>query len=66
MDRLLKFDDVTKLTGFTKVHIYNIMRQGLFPKSKRVGKRSVRWLESEVKEWLENLPDGGHTEEDGE
>ncbi|ECS1056491.1 AlpA family phage regulatory protein, partial [Salmonella enterica subsp. enterica serovar Typhimurium var. 5-] len=40
-----------KAVGFKKVSIYSWMNAGEFPKSIKIG-RSVRWLSTEVEEWI--------------
>ena len=54
--RLLPLKEVCKITGLGKTNIYKKMGEGLFPKGRKVSEGCVRWLDSEVKEWIENLP----------
>ena len=48
----LRISDVTKVTGFSRSQIYNLMRKGLFPRQVQIGPKSVAWLDSEVSEWI--------------
>ena len=44
--------EVTRLTGFSRAWIYAQMKAGRFPKPIRIGPRSVRWVESAIREWI--------------
>ena len=48
----LRISDVTKVTGFSRSQIYNLMRKGLFPMQVQIGPKSVAWLDSEISEWI--------------
>ena len=50
--RLLTFDEVHKRTGIKKSSAYAKMAKGLFPKPVRIAARSVRWVESEIDDWI--------------
>jgi prophage regulatory protein len=56
MDRLLDKPEVLALTGFSFPTVWQMMREGRFPRSFLIGKQKVAWRESEVLAWLENLP----------
>lgn len=56
-DRLITFKDVSRITGVKspntiKAHEDN----GAFPKRRYLSGRCVRWSESEVMEWINQLP----------
>ncbi len=53
--RLLTKAEILELTGFSYSSIWSWMRSGKFPRSLAVSGR-VRWRESEIRTWLENLP----------
>ncbi|MCY4421127.1 MAG: AlpA family phage regulatory protein [Gammaproteobacteria bacterium] len=36
--------------------IYRLMRSGDFPKPLQVGTRAVRWVESEIDDWISRQP----------
>lgn len=56
--RILRLSDVELKTGFKRAHIYNLMSQGKFPKSVRLGVRAVGWDATEVDQWIaERLQD---------
>lgn len=50
--RFLRIDQVENLTAISRSHIYHLASQGLFPSQVLVFGRSVRWLESEVLDWM--------------
>ena len=55
-NKILRFQDVTELTGLSRSTIWRKERLGLFPKRKQLGLNSVGWLASDIQQWLENLP----------
>ena len=55
--QLLRINDVISRTNLSRSTIYNMMKAGTFPRSRRVGKQSVVWIESEVNGWIESLPE---------
>lgn len=50
--RVLRLKKVQHRTGLGRSTIYRWMDEGMFPKSVRLGARSVAWIEHEVDEWL--------------
>ncbi len=55
-DILLSLADVEKISGFKKSKLYQLMKEGLFPKPIRLGKRSNRWKRSSMNNWINELP----------
>ncbi|HCP98046.1 helix-turn-helix transcriptional regulator [Pseudoalteromonas sp. TB51] len=55
-NKILRFQEVTELTGLSRSTIWRKERLGLFPKRKQLGLNSVGWLASDIQQWLENLP----------
>lgn len=53
-DRLLLRDEVVQIVGASVPTIYHWMAAGLFPRPITVGPRAVRWLESEVYDWIDD------------
>ena len=53
-DRLVRLPAVEEMTGCKKSTIYQLMREGQFPKSIRLGSRTVAWPESAVLAWVQN------------
>lgn len=44
--------DVEAQTGLCRSSIYKRVIEGTFPPQIKVGKRSVRWLQSEIDAWI--------------
>lgn len=51
---LIRMSEVMKRTGFSKAWIYRLLQNNQFPKSVKIGDRSVAFIESEVDEYIEN------------
>ncbi|EFB2628496.1 AlpA family transcriptional regulator [Enterobacter ludwigii] len=51
-DQLVDMRFITKLTGLTDKWFYKLIKDGLFPKPIKLGRRS-RWKQSEVELWLQ-------------
>lgn len=49
---LLRRKEVEKLTALSRSRIYDLMRNGKFPKPVQLGAMSVAWLETEIHEWI--------------
>lgn len=52
-DKILRLPVVQNRTGKSRSSIYLDILNGRFPKSIRLGKRSIGWLESEIDEWIQ-------------
>ena len=50
--RIIKRPEVEIVTGLSRSSIYAKMEDGTFPKTIKLSKRSVGWLESEIQDWL--------------
>ena len=59
-DRILRRPEVERLTGLRKSTIYHLMKEGLFPRPIRLGRRAVGWRRSELNEWTISCPRGGN------
>ena len=58
--RVLRRAEVEQKTGFKRAHIYNLMKEGKFPQTIRLGIRAVGWDSHEVEQWiLQRLQDRG-------
>ena len=57
-DRLLTRQQVEDRCGLSRSSIYRKMRQQppTFPTPIKISERAVRWVESEVSEWLASRP----------
>ena len=53
--RIMRLDEVKKITGLSKASIYRFEKNGDFPKKVNIGKRSVGWFENDIEEFLLSL-----------
>ena len=61
-DRLLRLPEVQRLTGLGRSVIYQQMRDGIFPRSIKVGPRAASWSEAAVHGWIQQrLAAGGRS-----
>ncbi|WP_431644713.1 helix-turn-helix transcriptional regulator [Enterobacter asburiae] len=51
-DKFVSMQFITELTSLSDKWFYKMVQEGKFPKPVKFGRRS-RWIEREVKEWLE-------------
>ena len=56
-DRWLNAKGVQEITGFTRSGIYSMMKHHGFPKPRKVGGKAVRWIEADVREYMEKWTD---------
>jgi prophage regulatory protein len=50
----LRIGDVRRLTGLSKSEVYRRARDGIFPKPHRLSHRVSVWIESDVRDWMNN------------
>jgi prophage regulatory protein len=50
--RILRRWQVQDTVGLSRATIYQLMREGRFPKSVKITARAVGWIEHEIQEWL--------------
>jgi prophage regulatory protein len=51
---LLRLREVIRRTGSNTSDIYDGMKDGTFPPSVPIGKRTVGWVEAEIERWIEH------------
>ena len=51
--RIVRMDEVSKLTGLARATIYKKVNDGSFPPPIRLGDRAVGWRMSDIVTWLE-------------
>lgn len=54
-DRLLRWPEVSSLTGICRSHAHQLATEGKFPAPIKLieGGRASAWLESEIHDWIE-------------
>jgi len=48
----LRMKEVRAKTGLANSTIYKRIGEGTFPQSRKIGNGSVRWLQSEIDDWM--------------
>lgn len=56
MTGLLSIKTLTQAVCLGKSTILGKVREGKFPKPIKLGPRCTRWRESDIDEWIKNLP----------
>ena len=62
--RIVRMDEVSKLTGLARATIYKKVSDGSFPPPIRLGARAVGWRMSDIVTWLE-APERGWDPSEG-
>jgi prophage regulatory protein len=50
---ILKINEVSKMVGISKPHIYRLISETKFPRPYKIGIRSVGWKLSDIKDWVD-------------
>lgn len=58
-DRFLKLREVMVRTSLGSSTIYRRMKAGTFPKPKQLSEACVRWRESDIDRWMDDIPSSG-------
>jgi prophage regulatory protein len=53
MRSIVRLPQVKAQTGLSRSTIYQLMGDGVFPKSISLGPRAIGWLASDIDEWIE-------------
>ena len=51
--RFLRKPEVLELTGLCHSTMYRDIKLGIFPKPVKVGNKASRWVEAEIRNWME-------------
>jgi len=54
VDKVLRVQDVTQMTGLSKASVYRLIKLSDFPKQFKLGSRAIGWRMSSVKAWIDN------------
>jgi predicted DNA-binding transcriptional regulator AlpA len=57
MPRLLRWKEVSKIIPFSRSYVYDLMKQGRFPKGQKLvkGGKAVGWWAADIHEYMTNL-----------
>lgn len=55
--KLISIKQVLELTAISRATLYRYMDKGTFPKPRKLDSKTIRWVESDVSNWIENLPE---------
>ena len=58
-DEMLRYPEVERRTGLSRVIIWRRVRAGTFPAPRELGLNSVGWPASEIEEWRNSRPRRG-------
>jgi prophage regulatory protein len=50
--RFMRINEVINITALPRQTIYHYIAAGQFPKPIKLGERSAAWIESEVRQWM--------------
>lgn len=56
--RILRLPEVMHLTGYGRSSIYNFIKEGTFPKAKKIGPRAVGWNSNQIQIWIDARLEG--------
>nr|WED68470.1 AlpA family transcriptional regulator [Pectobacterium colocasium] len=51
-NRLIRFPEVMRKTGFGKTWLYRLISEESFPQPVKIGIRAVAFVENEIDEWI--------------
>ncbi len=54
-ERLIRLNEVIRITGLSRSRVYQYISEGKFPDNVSIGGRSVAWVESEVYRWVKSV-----------
>jgi prophage regulatory protein len=54
--RLLRLPEVIEITGLGRDTIYRYIREGRFPRQRRISERASGWREDEIGAWVDSRP----------
>lgn len=52
LERFIRIEEVSEITGLAKATIYRYVNGGMFPRPIPLGGRRVAWLLSELEAWM--------------
>lgn len=55
--RIVRVNEVQKIAGISRPTLYRYLKNGHFPKPIKLGPKSVGWLESKLRAWVQSRID---------
>ncbi len=52
--RLIRLPEVIERVGLSKPSLYRLMKENRFPAAKKLGKRAVAWLSTDIDKFIES------------
>jgi prophage regulatory protein len=66
MPVLLRRPDVQQRTGLSRSSLYNLIKEGRFPRPVQISDRSVAWVSDDIDSWINTQIKNGQTSAIGE
>ena len=66
MPVLLRRPDVQQRTGLSRSSLYNLIKEGRFPRPVQISDRSVAWVSDDIDSWINTQIKNGQTSAMGE
>lgn len=54
-NKLLRINELAAILGVSRTTVYRWSERSDFPKKKQIGPNSVRWLQSDVENWIQEF-----------
>lgn len=54
--QIIRPKELAELLSVSTVTVWRMEKRGELPRRKKISARTVGWLESDIKDWLENRP----------
>lgn len=60
--KILRLDDVKRVTGLSKTAVYGQIKRGAFPRPIQLAPRAVGWRADDIDNWIASRPEAGPTQ----
>lgn len=54
--RIIRPTELAEMLSVSRVTLWRMEKEGRLPRRRKIAARAVGWLESDIKEWLEERP----------
>jgi prophage regulatory protein len=52
LEKILRLNEVLEMTGLSRTTIWRLMKEGKFPKSKKISAHTIGFLSTDIENWL--------------